>query len=143
MYDKNTEVNLLREMIMELQKYRDYQAVKDDPIDEALAQYLAHRATRLEVPFVREDKGIYLFGTKRVFLKLELGKIILRVGGGFMHIDQFIDIYTPLEAEKLGIKKATKEKRKGLMGKMAGAVIAEGGKQKGEVSPQKAAKLIK
>jgi hypothetical protein len=52
------------------------------------------------IPFIRTDKGWYTFGTKRVFIKVENGCIVIRVGGGYMMIDEFIQIYTPLEWEK-------------------------------------------
>ena len=35
-------------------------------------------------------------------MKIEKGnQIKVRVGGGFMHIDDFIESYTPLELEKM------------------------------------------
>ena len=55
----------------------------------------------LDVQFVREDSGVYYYGSKRVFVKIEGGKIILRVGGGYMRIEEFIRIFTSEELEKL------------------------------------------
>ena len=41
--------------------------------------------------FLRESEGVYQFGQKRVYIKIEHGdQIHVRVGGGFMHIDDFI-----------------------------------------------------
>lgn len=52
--------------------------------------------------FLRESEGVYQFGQKRVFIKIEKGdSILVRVGGGFMHIDEFIDKYTMGEVEKV------------------------------------------
>ena len=52
--------------------------------------------------FLRESEGVYQFGQKRVYVKIEKGdQILVRVGGGFMHIDQFIEQYTEQEVEKL------------------------------------------
>ena len=95
---------LLQEKDAELEKYRritlpKYQPDPADPTDMALGAYLA--ANLVPVPFVKEELGVYRFGTKRVFLRLEQGNIIIRVGGGYMHLDEFVDIYTPLEMEKL------------------------------------------
>mmetsp|Transcript_26641 Transcript_26641/g.47932 ORF Transcript_26641/g.47932 Transcript_26641/m.47932 type:complete len:639 (+) Transcript_26641:22-1938(+) len=77
-----------------------YEAIKGDEIDSNLAEYLNAKEPPVPVPFRREEPGVYFFGTKKVFIKIEQGKIIIRVGGGFMTIDEFIDIYTPIELEK-------------------------------------------
>ena len=42
-----------------------------------------------------------MFGTKRVYIRVENNKIVVRVGGGYLSIDEFIDQYTPSEIEKL------------------------------------------
>jgi hypothetical protein len=34
-------------------------------------------------------------------VKVEKDKIIIRVGGGYLTIDEFLDIYTPQELEKI------------------------------------------
>jgi hypothetical protein len=52
--------------------------------------------------FLRESEGVYQFGQKRVFIKIEKGNnILVRVGGGFMHIHEFITQYTPQEVDKV------------------------------------------
>ena len=43
--------------------------------------------------FVRESEGIYKYGKKRVFMKIEKDHIILRVGGGYLTIDEFVEQY--------------------------------------------------
>lgn len=50
---------------------------------------------------MRESDGIYQFGTKRISVKVEKDKINIRVGGGYLSIDEFLDQYTPVELEKL------------------------------------------
>ena len=50
---------------------------------------------------MRESEGVYQFGSKRVGLKVAKDKIEIRVGGGFLSIDEFLDQYTPAELEKL------------------------------------------
>lgn len=54
----------------------------------------------MKVMFVRMDPGIYQFGSKKICIKVEQGKIIIRVGGGYMYIDEFLDQYTTVELEK-------------------------------------------
>ena len=52
--------------------------------------------------FIRESEGVYQFGQKRVYIKVEKGgQILVRVGGGFMHIEEFIAQYTDNEVEKV------------------------------------------
>ena len=52
--------------------------------------------------FLRESEGVYQFGQKRVYIKVEKGgQIFVRVGGGFMGIDQFITQYTNGEVDKI------------------------------------------
>ena len=52
--------------------------------------------------FLRESEGVYQFGQKRVYVKVEKGgQIFVRVGGGYMNIDEFINTYTPNEVEKI------------------------------------------
>ena len=51
--------------------------------------------------FKRESSGVYRFGSKRVGVKVERDTIQIRVGGGYLAIDQFLEQYTPMEIEKL------------------------------------------
>lgn len=57
---------------------------------------------RMKILFLRESTGVYQFGSKRVYIKIEKGnQIKVRVGGGYMHIDDFIEQYTWQEVEKI------------------------------------------
>lgn len=53
---------------------------------------------------MRESEGVYQFGTKRVSVKVEKNNIKIRVGGGYLSIDEFIEQYTPSELEKMDRK---------------------------------------
>ena len=55
----------------------------------------------MKIMFMRETEGVYQFGTKRVAVKVEKNNIKIRVGGGYLSIDEFLDQYTPVELEKL------------------------------------------
>lgn len=73
--DKENEILVLREMVSDLQRRRAvYFPHRDDVVDTAVADYINTRGT--DVPFTREDHGIYVFGSKRVFVKLENGRIV-------------------------------------------------------------------
>lgn len=53
----------------------------------------------MKILFLRESEGVYQFGTKRVFLKIDKGdQIKVRIGGGYINIDEFIDKYSQSEA---------------------------------------------
>ena len=74
-----------------------YIAKKNDKIDKTLGNYLNKYPEReqMKIMFLMESDGVYQFGQKRVYIKVEKGdKIMVRVGGGFMHIDEFIQQYT-------------------------------------------------
>ena len=51
--------------------------------------------------FMRETEGVYQFGTKRVWVRCVRDKIEIKVGGGYLSLDEFLDQYTPVELEKL------------------------------------------
>ena len=75
-----------------------YIAKKNDKTDKTLATYLNNYPERekMNIMFLRESEGVYQFGQKRVYVKVEKGNTILvRVGGGSMHIDEFISQYSP------------------------------------------------
>ena len=80
-----------------------YIPVKGDVIDKKLAEYINNYPERqtLKIMFMRESEGVYQFGSKRVGLKVAKDKIEIRVGGGYLSIDEFLDQYTPGELEKL------------------------------------------
>jgi hypothetical protein len=105
---------VLKQYIIELkQRIAVYIPVRDDLIDKRLAEYINNYPERqkLKIMFMRESEGIYQFGTKRIYVKVEKDRInsknlsckcsIVRVGGGFLSIDEFLDQYTPAELEKL------------------------------------------
>mmetsp|Transcript_394 Transcript_394/g.416 ORF Transcript_394/g.416 Transcript_394/m.416 type:complete len:402 (-) Transcript_394:48-1253(-) len=106
------EIETLKDYIVELKhRISVYIPVGNDGVDSRLAEYINNypERNRLKVMFMRESSGIYQFGTRRIFVKVEKDKIIIRVGGGFLTIDEFLDIYTPLEIEKLERKSPLKK----------------------------------
>lgn len=84
-----------------------YYANRQDPIDQKLGHFLNEYPERakLKILFLRESEGVYQFGQKRVFIKIEKGNnILVRVGGGYMDIADFVNKFTPIEKEKLDRK---------------------------------------
>ena len=70
-----------------------YIAKKFDPIDQKLYKFLNKEVNRddLNMLFIRESEGVYRYGSKRIYMKLGAnGQILVRVGGGFMSIEDFL-----------------------------------------------------
>ena len=68
----------LRKVIIEIREGNPlYIPVKEDPVDNALADYINSLTDpgKVKVLFLREGEGVYQFGTKKVFVKSEGGKI--------------------------------------------------------------------
>lgn len=75
-----------------------YIPVKGDPIDEMMAKYL--NECPYYVPVKRLGDGQYMYGSKKIFAKIMNGKLIIRVGGGYMLIDEFLKNYAEQEKDK-------------------------------------------
>ena len=76
-----------------------YSAIKGDLVDEMLARYINQCGVQL--PITRLGNGFYMFGTRRIFAKISNNKLIVRVGGGFTSIDEFITQYGEGELTKI------------------------------------------
>lgn len=98
------EIETLRNYIVDLKsRIAVYIPVKSDAIDKKIAEYINNYPDRqkLKIMFMRESEGVYSFGSKRVGVKVDKDKINIRVGGGYLSIDEFLDQYTPPELERL------------------------------------------
>ena len=76
--DTELEVETLKSYIIDLKaRIAVYIPVKDDPIDKKLAEYINNYPDRqkLKIMFMREQSGVYEFGSKRVMVKVEKDKI--------------------------------------------------------------------
>ena len=102
---QNGDLHVIRKMF---RNQGPYVAMEGDGVDESLARYLNDRLIPPPVPFRREESGVYLFGSKRVAVKVEQGRLIVRVGGGYMGIEDFIAAYAPAEIEKLENRRSDK-----------------------------------
>lgn len=112
MKESELEIDSLRDYIVELkQRVAVYIPMKSDDVDKRLAEYINNYPDRskLKIMFMRESEGIYLFGTRKIYVRVENHKIIIRVGGGYLTIDEFLDIYTPVELERLERKDPLKK----------------------------------
>lgn len=79
----------LKDAEAELGQTPNYTPVREDPIDMRLADFIATYPGRLN--FVRESEGIYQFGQKRIAVKLDKDKLSVRVGGGYLPMEEFLE----------------------------------------------------
>ena len=80
---------------------------KEDTIDKYLGKFLNEypERSKMKILFLRESEGVYQFGQKRIYVKIDKGnKILVRVGGGYIHIEDFINKYTTNEVDKIDRK---------------------------------------
>ena len=64
---------------------------KVDQIDLELRQYFKDKD--MKNPFVKISEGVYNYGNKRLCFNLKNGMPVVRVGGGYMFIDEFLKMY--------------------------------------------------
>jgi len=76
-----------------------FSAPKGDVLDQMLSQYI--QQANCPVPIRKLGNGFYLFGTKKIYAKILNGKLVIRVGGGFMIIEEFIATYADSEMKKI------------------------------------------
>ena len=82
-----------RENVELKQRFALYIPVKGDYIDQRLADFINNYPDRqrLRIMFQREAEGIYLYGTKRINIRVDNNNINVRVGGGYLSVEEFID----------------------------------------------------
>jgi DNA repair exonuclease SbcCD ATPase subunit len=72
---------------------------KGDLLDEMIGQYIYQ--ANCPVPIKKLGNGYYIFGTRKIYAKILNGKLVIRVGGGFMIIEEFINTYAEQELNKI------------------------------------------
>ena len=80
-----------------------YVAKKGDDLDAALERELT--GFKLKFPIKKYDGGYYIFGTKKIFIKVLLERLVVRVGTGFLPFQEFMNSYYDREVETV-FKKA-------------------------------------
>ncbi|CAI2359474.1 unnamed protein product [Moneuplotes crassus] len=102
-----------------------------DDVDAMLAQYI--NIAGCPVPIKRLGGGYYMFGTKKIYAKILNGQLVVRVGGGYMNIEEFIKCYADQE-----LIKVNKRRQQGLDIFTGKPVVADdaGKSPKGRRSPK-------
>ena len=88
------ETETLKTYIIDLKsRIAVYIPIKNDPIDRKLAEYINNYPDRqkLKIMFMRESEGVYEFGSRKVKVTVQRDKIQIKVGGGYLSIDEFLD----------------------------------------------------
>ena len=94
--EKYSEV---RKEIFKMKHIKLYKPVKGDVVDEMFAG-LRNKA-ELEIEVKRISASNYLFGTKKILAKIVNDKLVIRVGGGYMNAEEFIEQYGKIEVMKM------------------------------------------
>ena len=92
--DLELENDTLKHYIIDLKaRVAVYVPMRDDPVDMKIAEFINNYPDRnkLKIMFMRSTPGVYEFGSKRINVRVEKGRILIRVGGGYMSIDEFLD----------------------------------------------------
>ncbi|OMJ90067.1 hypothetical protein SteCoe_7646 [Stentor coeruleus] len=71
---------------------------KSDSIDKALKLYM--KDAGMQNPFQKIGDGVYTYANKKVSMSLKNGVPVIRVGGGYMFIDEFLKIYNGQNKKK-------------------------------------------
>ncbi|CAG9332167.1 unnamed protein product [Blepharisma stoltei] len=82
--------------------------LKLDHIDYELKGYLQRLG--IKNPFNKISEGVYNFGNKRVSISLRNGAPVIRVGGGYMFIEEFLKVYS-LQGKKKADEEENTPKR--------------------------------
>jgi hypothetical protein len=80
-------------------KPKPFQAKSGDLLDELLGSYINENGC--PVPIKRLGNGYYMFGSRKIYAKVLNGKLVIRVGGGYMVINEFIATYAEAELRKM------------------------------------------
>ena len=88
-----------------------YIPVRGEPLDFAMAEFVNNLKRPLKIPFVRQDPGFYLFGTRNIRIKILNSKPYIYAPEPAMPIDDFVAKYTKGELIKFEEHKRKEEQR--------------------------------
>lgn len=97
--DKDRIIDIMNRKIREKKQKPVFQMPKGDLLDQMISLYI--NQANCPVPIRKVGNGFYLFGTKKIYAKILNGKLVIRVGGGFMIIEEFIATYAEAEMNKI------------------------------------------
>ena len=87
--DLEERYSQMRKEVFKIKQVKLYKPVVGDVVDEMFAGYLNKAKLTIEVQ--RISASNYMFGTKKILAKVINGRLVIRVGGGYMNAEEFID----------------------------------------------------
>ena len=78
-------------------------------IDKMLENFI--KTHKVKVPIHRIEASKYLFGTRVINAQIINGVLMVRVGGGFMSMEQFVDKHSAKEIHRLRVIMANEKKK--------------------------------
>ena len=79
----------MRKEVFKIKQIKLYKPVAGDVVDEMFAGYLNKAKLTIEVQRIAANN--YMFGTRKILAKIINGRLVIRVGGGYMNAEEFID----------------------------------------------------
>ena len=89
----------MRKEVFKIKQIKLYKPVAGDVVDEMFAGYLNKAKLTIEVQRIAANN--YMFGTRKILAKIINGRLVIRVGGGYMNAEEFIDQYGRIEMMKM------------------------------------------
>ncbi len=69
-------------------------------MDDLMSDFVNLNNTKLKIEIKRLSQGVYMFGTRKIYTRMTNGKLMVRVGGGTMSVDEFVATYAESELRK-------------------------------------------
>ena len=97
--DLEDKYSQMRQEVFKIKQIKLYKPVRGDVVDEMFAGYL--NKAKLTIDVQRMSANNYMFGTKKILAKIINGNLVIRVGGGYMNAEEFIEQYGKIEMMKM------------------------------------------
>lgn len=100
-------------------QFNVYIPKKDDKVDNALAKAINNYPEKeaLKILFLRESAGVYQFGQRKVGITVNRSdNVLVRIGGGYQPVEEFIQQMTESEVQKI--------ERKNVMARFRNTIAA-------------------
>lgn len=102
--ESEDNMNNLKKLVLEMKERGvAYVPQSNDLIDQKLANFINSKtdSDKYKALFVREGEGVYTFGSKKIFVKIEQDKILIRSGGGYISVEEFLNLYSQREMDEI------------------------------------------
>lgn len=95
-----------------------YYSKEDNAVDTKLNEFISEHPDGkiLRYMFQKEKDGVYIFGSKKITIKVENNILMCRTGGGYLTIEQFVHQYLNLELEKADRMQQIENEREEIVG---------------------------